>query len=244
MKKAIHTRLGRPMATAICVAVVGGSAIATGAIPSSGTNEVDLCFQKKGAKENGGAEVRVIDSDAGAVCNGSDRRLTINQRGPTGPQGIQGIQGPQGVKGDTGATGPQGIQGPEGPEGPEGPPGEIGSTFFLASDEERELFTDSQVVISGDVSPSRYLYSGSISVANTDDEDSAAECRVDNVDFPSQAESMPDDSGPVSKGSISLDGVISHLGGPLTVSCFRGNPISDGDETSFRHGVLTLVELP
>jgi hypothetical protein len=52
--------------------------------------------------------LRLIDTQAGETCKGSETKLTWNQKGP---------------KGDPGPQGPQGEPGAPGPQGPKGDPG-------------------------------------------------------------------------------------------------------------------------
>jgi hypothetical protein len=76
--------------------IAGGIVYAT--IPDGG-GVIHGCYGPSG-------KLRVIDTDAGESCNGSETAVTWNQTGP---------QGPQGLPGSPGATGPAGPQGPAGP---------------------------------------------------------------------------------------------------------------------------------
>lgn len=101
---------------ALAVAVSGGVAYATGAIPSS-NGTINGCYNQ----QNG--SLRVIDP-ASDTCQKQETAISWNQVGPKGdpgPQGPAGPAGPVGPKGDTGAVGPVGAQGPAGPQGDRGP---------------------------------------------------------------------------------------------------------------------------
>jgi hypothetical protein len=102
---------------AATLALVGGVAFATGAIPGS-DGVIHGCYNTN----NG--QLRVVD--AATSCKNPETAIQWSQTGPQGPQGIQGPQGVQGVKGDTGEQGPQGIQGPKGDTGDQGPKGDTG----------------------------------------------------------------------------------------------------------------------
>ncbi len=77
------------------VVLFGGIAYAS--IPDSG-GVIHACYQSP--PPSGGANLQVIDTDAGGHCSGGKVELTWNQVGP---------QGPTGATGATGATGPQGA---------------------------------------------------------------------------------------------------------------------------------------
>jgi hypothetical protein len=223
----------RPLGLAAALALVGGAAVATGAIPNSGTGEVHLCFQKGAAEsDRGGAEVRVIDDETNDRCKKGDRKLSINQEGPEGPQGPTGPQGPQGEQGPQGQVGPTGPQGAQGEQGPPGPPGN--AQGFVATLGPTELFDDAGPVGSLDLPAGSYMISASIAVANFDDEDSAAACTIPGVigeEFNSNNATLPDD---LVFASISIDAaVIDHPGGPLTVLCQRFGA-GGGDQTFVR----------
>jgi Collagen triple helix repeat (20 copies) len=118
---------------AATLAAVGGVSVATGAIPGSGDGVISACYSTDGS-------VRVIDGEAGKVCNKGWTPLSWNQQGVKGDPGPKGDVGPQGPQGE---AGPQGPQGPAGPAGPQGERGEAGvSTATFA-------FTDGPVDVGG-----------------------------------------------------------------------------------------------
>jgi hypothetical protein len=96
--------------------VVLGAGIAYAAIPHSGTEVINGCYEKRTGI------LRVIDSEAGKTCLSFETPISWNQKGPAGPQGLKG------EKGDQGAEGAQGAQGPPGPKGDQGEPGPTGAT--------------------------------------------------------------------------------------------------------------------
>src|SRR6266536_1207476 len=77
--------------------VIGGAttAVVLAAIPDSG-GVVHGCYKTATGL------LRVVDSDAGAMCQSGETMLNWNQTGP---------QGPAGATGATGATGPAGADG-------------------------------------------------------------------------------------------------------------------------------------
>src|SRR4051794_16006331 len=93
---------------AATLALVGGVAFATGAIPGS-DGVIHGCYNTN----NG--QLRVVD--AATSCKNPETAIQWSQTGPQGPQGIQGPRGEQGVKGDTGAQGPAGKDGANGIDG-------------------------------------------------------------------------------------------------------------------------------
>ena len=88
---------------------VSATAVATAAVPDSGTGVITACYS------NGGGGLRVVDTEAGASCRNGETALSWNQAGPLGPQGPIG---PTGAVGPAGPAGPQGPQGPQGERGP------------------------------------------------------------------------------------------------------------------------------
>jgi hypothetical protein len=64
--------------------VVGGVAVATGAIPDSNDGEVHFCYVRASG------DVEVIDHQVGRRCSSGERELVLNQRGPTGATGPSG----------------------------------------------------------------------------------------------------------------------------------------------------------
>jgi hypothetical protein len=85
------------VALAAVLAVSAGIGVASGAIPSS-DGTISACH----AKLAGVRYLRLIDTQAGETCKGSETKLTWNQKGP---KGDPGPQGPQGDKGDPGPPG-------------------------------------------------------------------------------------------------------------------------------------------
>jgi len=71
--------------------VLGASAsLAFALIPGAG-GVISSCYSTKG-----GTGLRVIDTDAGAICGKNETLLTWNQTGPSGPMGDKGDAGPPG----------------------------------------------------------------------------------------------------------------------------------------------------
>lgn len=86
--------------TAAALAAVGAASVATGAIPS-GDGSINACYSSDGS-------LRVLDKEAGKVCNKGWTALSWNKQGVAGrpgPQGPQGEQGPQGAQGPAGSSG-------------------------------------------------------------------------------------------------------------------------------------------
>jgi hypothetical protein len=92
----------------VAVAVLGGAALAAGAIPGK-DGVIRACFKQAGG------QLRVVHSTS--KCKNAERPLVWNQ------QGVTGDAGPQGPLGSPGAQGPTG---PAGPQGPAGAPGVSG----------------------------------------------------------------------------------------------------------------------
>lgn len=113
--------LRKCLGLAVVAAVLGGVAVATGAIPGqSGTIN--------GCVKNG--VLRVIDAEAGDTCKASETAISWNQKGqpgPTGPTGPTGQRGLQGPKGDPCLASDPACVGPPGPEGKIGATGPTGA---------------------------------------------------------------------------------------------------------------------
>jgi hypothetical protein len=128
------------IAAGIVVAMVLGGSYALGAVRGGdatyvvgGGGLITGCY----GKQNG--DLRLIDTQAGASCKTSERRIVWNQQGPkgakgapgsagaAGPPGSGGPAGPPGPAGSPGATGPVGPAGSSGATGPPGPPGAQGA---------------------------------------------------------------------------------------------------------------------
>ena len=92
------------LASATTVLVVAGSvAIATGAIPDAGDNEVHLCYATGAA---GTTPLSIYDAELNpTACPATKASLAINQQGPKGATGAKGATGPAGPKGATGPAG-------------------------------------------------------------------------------------------------------------------------------------------
>lgn len=108
-------RLGVSSAVALVLALLFGT-VALAAIPGAG-GAINGCYNKKDGN------LRVIDAQAGKLCDKAESTLTWNQ---VGPQGIPGVAGPKGDRGDPGAQGPAGGPGPQGDPGPKGDTGSPG----------------------------------------------------------------------------------------------------------------------
>jgi len=121
-------RAGRVLSAAAVLVVAGGVAVATGAIPSSGTGTVHLCYDRPDAiGDRGGAKLMIIDKQLNSKgCDSDETELVLNTNGSPGPAGPPGATGPAGPTGATGATGATGPQGPGGPQGETGETGETG----------------------------------------------------------------------------------------------------------------------
>ena len=124
-----HIRSWKTVAVAATLVAVVGTGVGVAAIPASGTGVITACYKKSGGN------VRVIDAQAGAVCDpNNEKLLNWNQTGPAGATGAPGAPGatgpvgPAGPKGDTGAAGAPGAPGATGPAGPVGPAGPKGDT--------------------------------------------------------------------------------------------------------------------
>jgi hypothetical protein len=115
-------RIRRPWKVAALLAVGaagGGAALAVASVPDS-NGVIHACYElaKPGSTipSATGANLRIIDSDAGETCStggpaggptgGPEATLNFNQSGPPGPAGAQGA---------TGGRGPAGARGPAGP---------------------------------------------------------------------------------------------------------------------------------
>jgi hypothetical protein len=115
-----HIRSWKTVAVAATLVAVLSTGIGMAAIPSSGTGVITACYKKSGGN------VRVIDAQAGAVCDPNNEQLVSwNQ---TGPQGATGAPGAPGATGPAGPAGPAGATGPAGPQGATGAPGAPGAT--------------------------------------------------------------------------------------------------------------------
>jgi collagen triple helix repeat protein len=132
---ALDRKLTRPLTIAAALAL-GASAVATGAIPDSGTGLVHLCYQGRAAHhERGGAELRIYDGEGNSGdCMKGDRELTLNQRGPIGATGATGAHGATGIRGATGPRGATGTSGTNGTPGARGATGSQGATGATGAD--------------------------------------------------------------------------------------------------------------
>ena len=239
MKTQITGRLVRPAAIAATVALAAGAAVATGAIPNSGDNQVHLCYQKHAAgAERGGAEVRIFDDEKNpGACMKGDRELAINQEGPQGPIGPQGPTGPTGPTGSTGPTGPTGSTGATGPAGT--------STAYFGSGGAISV-NNTQTVITENVPAGNYVVDTKFFLFNNDDDDTAyAECELkagatvlDSFQGIRLEENNGSDPGMSELGTLQ-GAVTGFAGGALTLSCTESGPsdalaISAGRLTAFK----------
>ncbi|MEJ7875758.1 MAG: hypothetical protein WKF62_03785 [Solirubrobacterales bacterium] len=234
-KDTLKSQIKRPLALAGALALVGGAAIATGAIPNSATDEVHLCFQKRAAtSERGGAEVRLYDDELNpGACLKGDRELVMNQRGP---QGEPGQDGTDGMDGEDGATGPQGPAGTAGPAYSASLAGEV-SVFNLAP------------VISKTVPAGSYVINASLTLRNWDDDDVATGVycllRAGGTSLQrAPAESTLDERGAIGyEEAVALQGTVSNFGGgQLDVSCEL--PLAaDSDEVRATQPVITAIRV-
>jgi hypothetical protein len=212
VKETRSSMLARPLALTATVVLVGGVAIATGAIPSGGTGEVHFCFQKAAAKEKGGAEVRVFDAEATPdACAKGDRELVMNQQGTQGP---------------TGPTGPPGGPGAQGATGPAGP-----SAVYNASPGDTVIVNSDEVVASTNVPAGSYAISASLEVINGDDDDRAfvyCDLRAGGNDlaFYPQPINLPGDAGDDGDTEhLAMNGVASGFaGGAIDLQCEEVGP--------------------
>jgi hypothetical protein len=78
---------GRRLLLLITASLALAAGVAYAAIPHSTTGVIDACYAKGGA-------LRVIDTEAGEICKGSETALAWNAQGQPGPQGPQGPAGP------------------------------------------------------------------------------------------------------------------------------------------------------
>lgn len=177
MKKLFSGKTRAFLGLGVWIAVVGGVAVAGGAIPNSDTNEVHLCYQKHAAKaQTGGAEVRIFDAQQNAgACKKSDKEIAINQRGPTGPTGATGAMGATGATGSTGATGAKGDTGQKGDTGATGQTGAsglstayVGNGFATIGNGATNNSVAQKTIPAGN-----YVVNASIQIYNNDDDDYA-----------------------------------------------------------------------
>lgn len=231
-------KLKRPLALAGALALVSGAAIATGSIPNSSSGEVHLCFQKRGALERGGAEVRIVDDEQNpGACMRGDRELVMNQRGPTGPQGPAGEDGVDGEDGQDGATGPQGPAGTAGPAYTASLAGEVG------------VFSPLAPVISKNVPAGSYAINASVTLRNWDDDDVATGVycvlRAGGTTLQrAPSESTLDERGAIGyEEAVALQGTLNNFaGGQLDVSCEL--PLAaDSDEVRAAQPVITAIKV-
>jgi hypothetical protein len=117
------------MATVAVVLVVGGGALAVGAIPGP-DGRIHSCLK---TVKPGKGKVRVVSHTA--TCKTGERLLTWNQRGPRGERGLRGLRGFEGDEGD------------EGDQGVPGPTASTGATNDVPIDSEIPLETTNQVVL-------------------------------------------------------------------------------------------------
>lgn len=119
MKRMVGARGAQVLLTALVILTVGAS-LAVAAIPS-GSGEFVGCYVLK----NG--VLRVIDFEAGARCNNSEKEVRWSQ---------QGVKGDPGEKGDKGDPGEPGEDGEDGQQGPPGDPAVLGensvTSFHIA----------------------------------------------------------------------------------------------------------------
>lgn len=114
------------LALAAALATVG---IGYAAIPGA-DGVINGCYN---ASSNPSGQLRVIDTEAGAKCNKSEKPLNWNQKGPKGDPGPAGPTGPTGPQGEQGETGEQGIQGPP------GAPGSLSTATIAVKEESVDL---------------------------------------------------------------------------------------------------------
>lgn len=159
-------RVARSVSTGVLLAVVGGVAAATGAIPDSDDREVHLCYQPGDSRERSGAEARLVDAEripGDRNCRRGDRELAINQRGPQGPEGPEGPKGDKGDRGD------------KGDPGAPGQPGAPASSaaFSTREDSEQGIDQTSTTLVGKTIPAGSYAIGGKLQINNNDTEDVA-----------------------------------------------------------------------
>jgi hypothetical protein len=103
---------------AVCLALSGGVAYATGTIPSA-DGKINGCYERTTGL------LRVIAS--GGTCTKYETPIAWSQTGPKGDAGATGPVGPAGPEGAKGETGPKGDTGADGAPGPKGDTGADGA---------------------------------------------------------------------------------------------------------------------
>jgi hypothetical protein len=134
-----------PLILLVCAvtAVLGLSAVATGAIPSA-TGKIYGCF----AKADG--DLRVVDKAEGEKCGSGEKPLKWNQKG---------------VAGAPGPAGPAGKAGPAGPAGAPGAPGLVGREVVTVLSPDN---SDDFKTVAADCPPGKVVIGGGAAVANPD----------------------------------------------------------------------------
>jgi hypothetical protein len=219
----------------VAIAVVaGGAGLASASIPDSRTGVITGCYQMV----YGG--LRVIDAQAGATCNPSEKQLTWNQTGPQGPAGPAGPVGAPGPAGPAGPVGPAGAQGPAGsggPAGPQGPAGAPGAGHVYSFSDQTDFF----VLIGGStpvqvasltLPPGMYLIQGKAGIANLDSDAQGGSCQLniggnradyDPVNLPPF--NFVGDDAENAYLPLSATADLTTAGGTVTITCatFDGN---------------------
>ena len=171
------TRKGSILTLAL-LGVMAAVGVTYAAIPSS-DGVIHSCYA------SGAGGLRVIDVQAGATCNKSEKSLNWNvqgPRGPVGPIGPVGPVGPQGTTGDAGSTGATGPQGPKGDTGPTGPAGASGaSDLYFAHDDRSESRTTSHLSLS--VPAGTYAITARAEVENETADQTLNDCSLSTGDY-------------------------------------------------------------
>jgi hypothetical protein len=211
---------------AVAIAVLsGGAGLAAASIPNSGTGVITGCYQMAYGS------LRVIDAQAGATCNPSEKQLNWNQTGPQGPAGPTGPAGAQGPAGPVGPAGPAGAQGPAGqvgPAGPQGPAGASGTDHVYSFSDQTDFFvlsggSNPVQVASLTLPPGMYLIQGKAGIDNLDNDAQGGSCQLNiggnRVDY------APVNLPPFNLGAedaylaLSSTADLTTAGGTVTITC-------------------------
>jgi hypothetical protein len=203
-----HRRIAALLGAVGVAVVAGGAGLASASIPDSGTGIITGCYQMVYGS------LRVIDAQAGATCNPSEKQLTWNQTGPAGP---------------TGARGPAGSQGPAGPAGPQGPAGSSGAGHVYSFSDQTDFFSLSGgsnpvQVASLTMPPGMYLIQGKVGIVNRDLDAQGGSCQLNingsRADFDAVAlPSVTYGDNPQTYLPLSATADLTTAGGTVTITC-------------------------
>jgi hypothetical protein len=218
------------LVAAVVVAAVGVAGLTQASVGSGGV--IQGCYKS----QNG--QLRVIDP-ATQVCLPSETLISWSQTGPVGPQGPIGPQGPQGD------TGPQGVQGIQGATGPRGPSDAYDGFKFPGNNTPITGTNAARTrVLSFNIPAGSFAVTSKVNLSGGSTTSGLVHCvtQTQTGYFDMGVSSIGTNGGETREDTQSTTfTAIEASPGPLTIDCWRINPIGDPPIAGLAEAVAVQV---